>query len=269
MVSVGPKRHRIRSGGEGLIMQVSADGGAPEVIARAKPGDMVSGPEVLPGGRFVLFSVTAAADLVTVVDRWDKGRIVVHSLESGEERTLIERGSDAPLPADRAPGVRDGERVVRRSIQRYARAARRSPRPRVERRPARDSGYRQRALRTVKSRNAGVCSRRRRRECDHGPRTVRSVGQGTRLKLPLGAYSGPRISPDGGRLAFTVAAGQEETLACVELAGTKAMRRLTLGGRNRFPVWASNGSRVAYQSNREGDVSLFWQPVDGAVRQNG
>ena len=57
---------------------------------------------------------------------------------------------------------------------------------------------------------------------------------------------------------------QEEFIALYELAGTKAMRRLTLGGRNRFPVWASNGRRVAYQSDREGDVSIFWQPADGS-----
>ena len=41
------------------------------------------------------------------------------------------------------------------------------------------------------------------------------------------------------------------------------MRRLTLGGHHRSPVWASNG-RVAYQSNGDGDVSIFWQPADGS-----
>ena len=77
MVSVGPGSSIVFAQGEkALIMRVSPDGSTPEVIARAKPGDMVSGPEVLPGGRFVLFSVTAANDLVGV-DRWDKGRIVV------------------------------------------------------------------------------------------------------------------------------------------------------------------------------------------------
>ena len=74
-----------------IIVRVSADGGTPEVIARAKKGELVSGPEVLPGGRFLLFSVTAG----TAVDRWDKGRIVVQSLESGDQRTIIEGGSDA------------------------------------------------------------------------------------------------------------------------------------------------------------------------------
>ena len=73
-----------------VIARVSASGGTPEVIARAKQGELVGGPEVLPGGRFVLFSVTAG----TAGD-WDKGRLVVHSLESGEERTVVEAASDA------------------------------------------------------------------------------------------------------------------------------------------------------------------------------
>lgn len=46
--------------------------------------------EVLPGGRFVLVAVTAGT-----AGEWDKGRIVVHSLESGDERPFIDGGSDA------------------------------------------------------------------------------------------------------------------------------------------------------------------------------
>ena len=69
-------------GEKATILRVSANGGTPEVIARAKPGEVVSGPELLPGGRFVLFSATADFG----VDRWDKARIVARSLESNDER---------------------------------------------------------------------------------------------------------------------------------------------------------------------------------------
>ena len=41
------------------------------------------------------------------------------------------------------------------------------------------------------------------------------------------------------------------------------MRRLTFGGKNRFPLWSSDGQRVAFQSDREGDLGIFWQPADG------
>ena len=40
------------------------------------------------------------------------------------------------------------------------------------------------------------------------------------------------------------------------------MRRLTFGGRNRFPIWSSDGQRVVFQSDRDGDLGIFWQRAD-------
>ena len=41
------------------------------------------------------------------------------------------------------------------------------------------------------------------------------------------------------------------------------MRRLTFGGRNRFPVWSADSQRVTFQSDREKDLGIFWQRADG------
>jgi Tol biopolymer transport system component len=41
------------------------------------------------------------------------------------------------------------------------------------------------------------------------------------------------------------------------------MRQLTFGGRNRFPIWSADGQHVAFQSDREGDLGIFWQRADG------
>jgi serine/threonine-protein kinase len=41
------------------------------------------------------------------------------------------------------------------------------------------------------------------------------------------------------------------------------MRRLTFAGRNRYPIWSPDGQRVAFQSDREGDLGIFWQRADG------
>src|SRR4029078_6935995 len=49
----------------------------------------------------------------------------------------------------------------------------------------------------------------------------------------------------------------------IELAGDTAPRQLTLGGANRYPVWSADGQRVAFQSDREGDLGIFWQKADG------
>jgi serine/threonine-protein kinase len=243
-----------------MIMRVSPDGGTPEVIARAKPGELVSGPEVLPGGRFLLYSVTADAG----VDRWDKARIVAHSLESGDEHTILEGGSDAHyLPTGHLVYATGGVLFAAPFDATRAKLGR----PGVP------------VLSGVRRANPGVAnahyavSRAGTLAYVPGPAAASAIadlglfdrtGNITRLNLPLGTYSNPRISPDGHRLAFAVSTGQEEFIAVYELAGAKAMRRLTLGGHNRFPVWASDGRRVAYQSDREGDVSIFWQQADGS-----
>jgi Tol biopolymer transport system component len=57
--------------------------------------------------------------------------------------------------------------------------------------------------------------------------------------------------------------GKEAFVAIYELAGTSALRRLTFEGHNRFPVWSADGQRVAFQSDREGDLAIFSQRADG------
>ena len=71
----------------------------------------------------------------------------------------------------------------------------------------------------------------------------------------------PRVSPDGKRIA--VQALDDNIISVYDLAGTSAMRRLTFGGANRYPVWSADGERVAFQSDREGDLGIFWQRADG------
>lgn len=41
------------------------------------------------------------------------------------------------------------------------------------------------------------------------------------------------------------------------------MRRLTFGGQNRYALWSRDSARIVFQSNREGDLALFWQRADG------
>jgi Tol biopolymer transport system component len=87
-------------------------------------------------------------------------------------------------------------------------------------------------------------------------------GQPERLKLPLKAYAFPRLSPDGKQVAVST----DEKYAnvwIINLAGDTAPRQLTLGGTNRYPVWSWDGKRVAFQSDREGDLGIFWQSADG------
>ena len=71
------------------IMRVSADGGTPEVLIPLEGTEEVGhGPQVLPGEKAVLFTLGDGRN-------WDDAQIVVHSLETGERKVLIEGGRDA------------------------------------------------------------------------------------------------------------------------------------------------------------------------------
>jgi eukaryotic-like serine/threonine-protein kinase len=73
------------------IMRVSANGGTPELAIRAEKGEQVHGPQMLPDGESVLFSVTRA----TSQARWGQADIVVQSLRTGQRTMMLKGGSDA------------------------------------------------------------------------------------------------------------------------------------------------------------------------------
>ncbi|MBF8299940.1 MAG: serine/threonine protein kinase [Acidobacteria bacterium] len=65
--------------------------------------------------------------------------------------------------------------------------------------------------------------------------------------------AGSRLSDDS----------REALVSIFPLDGTSTVRRLTFVGKNRFPIWSPDGLRVAFQSDREGDLGIFTQRADG------
>ena len=47
------------------------------------------------------------------------------------------------------------------------------------------------------------------------------------------------------------------------MSSNETMQRLTFGGNNRFPIWSGDSKRVAFQSDREGDLGILWQAAIG------
>ena len=87
----------------------------------------------------------------------------------------------------------------------------------------------------------------------------------TPLPLARAWYQIPRASRDGTWLALETHDGKQTAISVYELAGTDSIRRLTHEGNNRVPVWSADGKRVAFQSDREGDRAIFWQPIEGGA----
>jgi len=74
----------------GGIWRVPGTGGTPELVILAEEGEAVHGPQMLPGGDLVLFTLRPAGTVL-----WDPSQIVVQSLTSGDRTVLIDAGRDA------------------------------------------------------------------------------------------------------------------------------------------------------------------------------
>ncbi len=70
------------------IFQVPAAGGTKELLISVAGNEEAHGPQVLPGGQSVLFTLGGPVP-------WDDAQIVVQSLESGERKVLVNGGTDA------------------------------------------------------------------------------------------------------------------------------------------------------------------------------
>jgi dipeptidyl aminopeptidase/acylaminoacyl peptidase len=89
-------------------------------------------------------------------------------------------------------------------------------------------------------------------------------GGRTAVPTPAADINHPRVSPDGKRVAFAIDDDTSSEIRTYELGGATAVRRLTFGGQNRFPIWTSDGERIVFQSDRDGDRGIYWQRADGA-----
>ncbi len=74
----------------------------------------------------------------------------------------------------------------------------------------------------------------------------------------IGVDTHPRFSPDGASIAIDFR-GEEgpDTWIVDATRGTKT--RLTFGGDNVIPIWAPDGSRIAFAN----DHDVYWVSVDG------
>ena len=248
------------------VLQVSPEGGKPQLLVGVDQSDsMFNGPQLLPDGRTLLFTVAQGS--VPGSNRWDRARIVVQSLDTGERKTLIDGGTDAryvstghivylsagvllAVPFDLSTlRVTAGSVPVVEGVRRSTTAA---------------SGGGQFAFSnsgTLVYLPGPVSGSQFELVVFDRQRSTQT------LNLPPGPYRYPRVSPDGTRLAFETNAGQETIIAVYDLSGASAVRRLTFGGNSRFPVWSADGRRIAFQSDRDGDLAVFWQSADGGTAE--
>jgi len=238
------------------IMQVSADGGTPEaLIPLTGTGEVGHGPQVLPSEATVLFTLGDGSN-------WDDAQIVVHSLETDERKVLIEGGTDARyVPTGHLVYVLDSTllavpfdvdklEVTGGAIPMAEGIMTSDSRTGAAHFSVSDTG----ALVYVTGGSSGLAER-----------TLvwvdRDGGEEALAAEPR-AYTYPRISPDGGRLALDVR-GQENDIWLWDFA-RETLTRLTFApGVDLYPVWTPDGTQVAFSSDRDENFDLYWKAADG------
>jgi serine/threonine-protein kinase len=248
-----------RSGGG--IFRVSHEGGVPERLIGVGEDEEAYGPQMLPDGRTILFTLAQNPD---DDGRWDKARIVAQSLTDNTRRVLIEGGSDArylpsghllyavggtmfAVPFDPASLTLTGAAVP--AIVGVSRASSLTGAAQVAVSETGTLTYLPGFATTTASMFRLVLGDGR--------------GDAVPLAMPPAAYVHRRVSPDGRVVAVGRNDGQQSDIWTYELSGKSEIRKLTFGGHNRFPVWSADSRRVTFQSEREGDRAIFWHAADG------
>ena len=251
------------------IMRVSANGGTPELVVAATAGEQVHGPQLLPDGDSVLFSVTTASGAT----RWDLARIVVQSLSTGARKLLVQGGSDARyVPTGHlvyARGdalfavafdldkldVRGGPIAVVGEIARSGDPATTTA--------AANYGFSETGTLVYTKPGSSNWVAGARGGLPFGILVwVDRKGQEEPLPAPPRAYLYPRLSPDGTRVAIDVRDQQSDIWIW-------NIRRQTLTsftsdpGTDAAPVWSPDGQRLLWTSSRAGRFNLYWQAADG------
>lgn len=245
------------------ILRVPENGDTPVVLVEVKPPEVAYAPQILPGGQTVLFTLASG----TGTDRWEKAKIVVQPLKSGKRKTVIQGGSDArflstghivyAFGGTLFAALFDLDRLEAGVGVPVVEGVRRTDNPGTSGGTASYSVSDTGSLVYIPG-PVLVSSRA-------GQTLARIDRSGTAKPLNLSPafYSFPRVSPDGKHIAFGIEDGVTSDIWIYELSGTTQSRRLTLGGANRYPVWSHDSQRLAFQSDREGDLAIFVQRADG------
>jgi len=244
-------------GAEG-IWRVPDVGGTPVQVITVEEGEMAHGPQMLPGGEWVLFTLRPSG-----VGSWDEAQIVVQSIETGERIVLIEGGRDARyIPTGHLVYALNN---VLMAVP-FDFGAHRVPpgsgaMPFVE--GVRDAGNITGAAQFAVAANGTLV---------YVPGTLSSVSQqfvwlnrdGERMQTmgPVRPIGDPALSPDGRRVAFWAQTDGNDDIWVYEFAGGQSTRLTTDPGRDVCPAWSPNGDQVAFSSNRAGNYDILLGAAD-------
>ena len=261
------------------IMQVSANGGTPEVIVRKQEGESLGGPRVLPGGDAVLFTTTKA----TASGRWDTAEMVVQTLGSNERAVVWRGGRDARYLPTGHIVYAQGNTLFAVPFDLGRRKVTGNQTPLVEGLStpaggalASDTGqYAVSDTGSLLYLTGGLVPTQTGANRPP-PRTLAWVdrkGVETPIKIRPDDYTFARLSPDGRKIALVLGnpiPQDSNTDIWVYDLATENSRQLTFEkGDDDGPVWTSDSSRLYFRAFDEGantGVAVYSMSADGGPR---
>jgi serine/threonine-protein kinase len=240
------------------VTRCNPSGGPLQTLVKAKPGEVLFSPQMLPGGTSILYG---SARIQKGLPLYDAADVIVESLNDGKRRILVQNATDARLMSNGNLVYVSGGVLFAVRFNRETLSLDGNPTALVEGIRRAGSGTSQFAIS-----DSGMLV--------YVPGPVGSgiqqdVGivdrSGTVTHVPISAesYSQVRVSRDGKRVAIGTDDGKTAIVWEYDLAGNAAMRRVTLRGNNRYPIWSPDGVWIAFQSDRDGDSGIYRQRVDG------
>jgi eukaryotic-like serine/threonine-protein kinase len=242
--------------GTTALQQVSEGGGNPQPLTHLEKGDASQRwPELLPSGAAVLFTTGAT------FANWMSGQIVAEWVGTGERRKIIQGGAQPRFARCGHLIYAQGATLMATPFDPKLLVVSGEAIPVVEGvRQSSSNGSAQYSISATGSLvyvPGGVQAEQRRLVW------VSREGAEQPVAAPSRVYRGVRLSPDGKRAA--VAIDEQETQVWQYDLSRETLTRLTFEGNlGSNPVWTPDGRRIAFTSNKEGPINLFWKLADGS-----
>jgi serine/threonine-protein kinase len=238
------------------LQQLQDTGGTAQPLTRIEKGESSHRwPEFLPGGKAVLFAASGSNTI------WTSAQVAVHSVRTGERRNLIQGGTQPRYTASGHLVYAQGGSLVAVPFDPQRLTATGATVPVVE--GVLQSPTTGAAQYSFSATGSLVYVSGSVQSAQHRLVWVNRNGAEQPLAAPAHAYLNPRLSPDGQRLAVGITE-QEAQLWLYDLS-RETLTRLTFEGNvNGYPAWTPDGKRIAFSSNKEGILNVFWQLADGS-----
>ena len=215
-------------------------------------------PHVLPGGHAVLYTA-ANADILS----FDDATIAVHHFGTGVSKAIVHGGSfPVYSPTGHLLYARGGAvMAVPFDLERLEVTGSSTPVLRdVVTYPATGA-----ALYGVSENGVLAFISGRATQAESTVVRVDRSGRATTVAFPPALYQFLSVGPNNSSVALDID-NANGSIWIGDLARATA-RRLTMAWSNNGPVWTPDGTRVAYQSGRGGDLNIFWQSLDGSTEE--